>query len=176
MSKLVHLEDEADIILDEDAWARVGSYPHMDSAQEHALVILAMGLPCRIEYHPESGDHDLLVSPDVVTRVRPELKAYIEEQTQLRSRPSIDFGSFSHSPGWSAYFVWLVILMLVHRLEPRYPDLVDACASSSIGLIDHGQLWRPFTALFFHADMVHVTLVGSNTLTIAANEINTNPS
>ena len=46
--------------------------------------------------------------------------------------------------------------MLVHRLEPRYPDLVDACASSSIGLIDHGQLWRPFTALFFHADMEHL--------------------
>ena len=134
----------------------VGTYPHMDAAQEYALVVLAMGLPCWIEVHPGSTDHHLLVAPEAAQRVKDELAEYTRELRQASGHETIDHGAFAHSPGWGHYLLWLVVLMVVHRLQPRYPELVEYGASSSIGLIEHGQIWRPFTALFLHADMEHL--------------------
>ncbi len=150
------MDEESDITLSEDDWTRVGSYPHMDAAQDHALVVLAMGLPCWIEVFPDRGEYLLLVAPQAAERVSKELREYDGELEQQRSHSKVDHSSFTHSPGWTVYLLWLVILVIVHRLQPRYPELVDFGASSSIGLIEHWQLWRPFTALFLHADMEHL--------------------
>ena len=148
------LVEELDIALNEEGWVHVGTYSHLDAAQEHALVILAMGLPCWIEASLHGGYFCLLVAPQSVDQVIPELRKY--ELEQQRASPTIDHGSFSHSPGWVAYMLWLLVLVLIHRLDTRHPELVDLCASSSIGLIEDKELWRPFTALFFHADMEHL--------------------
>lgn len=154
------VEDDASLVeelqsaVNEEGWVQVGTYSHLDVAQEHALVILAMGLPCWIEAHPHGGCLYLLVAPQYANQVIPELREY--ELEQKRALPTIDHGSFSHSPGWVAYVLWLLVLVLIHRLETRHPELVDLCASSSIRLVEHREFWRPFTALFFHADMEHL--------------------
>ena len=150
------MDEESDITLNEEEWTRVGAFQHMDAAQEHALVILAMGLPCWIEVHPESQNLHLLVAPQHVERVQQELREYTRELEQHRALPTIDHGSFAHSPGWGVYVLWLVILAVVHRLQPQYPMLVEMGASSSLDLIEGKQLWRPFTALFLHADLEHL--------------------
>ena len=134
----------------------VGTYPHMDAAQEYALVVLAMGLPCWIEVHPGSTDHHLLVAPEAAQRVKDELAEYTRELRQASGHESIDHGAFAHSPGWAVYFLWVVILLVIHRLQLRQPELVELGASSSIALVDGLEIWRPFTALFLHSDMDHL--------------------
>lgn len=150
------MDDSSDNTLDEENWTRVGSYQDLRSAQDHALVVLAMGLPCWIEVFADRPDHDLLVNPESSERVLMELREYDAEMQEQLARPVMELGSFAHSPGWGAYFLWLLVLIMAHRLQIQHPILVELGASSSLELIEGNQWWRPFTALFFHADVEHL--------------------
>jgi membrane associated rhomboid family serine protease len=150
------LNTDPDITAGEQEWMRVAKYPDVKGAHEHALVILAMGLPCWIEIQPGSSDHHLLVGSASFERVRQELEQYDLENHNKPALRSTDAGSFSHRPGWIAYLSWVIVLLVVHRMQLTHPEMAELGASSSIGLIEHGQWWRPFTALFLHADFVHL--------------------
>ena len=53
----------------------------------------------------------------------------------------------------------MILLMAVFYWQNQDPSLARRAASSSIGLFGQGEWWRPFTALFLHADLGH--LVGN---------------
>ena len=48
------------------------------------------------------------------------------------------------------------MLLAVFLLQSVNPALVDAAANSSQRVIDDGEWWRLFTAMFFHSDLVHL--------------------
>lgn len=150
------MNPDAEQLQDEEDWVEIGCYPHEEDAHEHALVILAMGMPCWITTDPGRMGYQLLVSQKYESLARHELQQYEEERLQSHPDQANQPSPFTHSPGWTHYFLWAVTLVAVHRLQAHHPELVELGASSSTGLIDQHQWWRPFTALFLHSDLEHL--------------------
>ena len=75
-----------------------------------------------------------------------------------KSRPE-PVDTFHFAAGWEIFLAWMACLIVVFYLQSQDYSLTDQAASSSIGLIDRHEWWRPFTALFLHADIQH--LVGN---------------
>jgi rhomboid protease GluP len=139
----------------------VGSFPTLDQAHDHGLVILAMGQACWVSARDENGNFQLHAEIAAAPRIRAELEMYAAETEALqreKARPDwID--QPVHSAGSEILWLWMLSLLVVFYLQGTHPDLADKAASSSIGIIQHHEWWRPFTALFLHADVQH--LVGN---------------
>ena len=138
---------------------KVGEYPTLEQAQEHGLVILAMREPCWVAAEPPTGEFSLHAEPQAVSEISQELLTYDREQEQPVIVASRHDELFRYPPGWGVYALWLSAVVLTFLRQAEDPLLVGRAASSSTGLIDHGEWWRPFTALFLHADAPH--LVGN---------------
>ncbi len=142
-----------------DEWVRVGHYPSLEQAYDHGLVILAMGEACRVEEGPEPGEFDLQAEIDPAARISAELDAYGSE-VAVPAQPLPKGREWARHPaGWTFCALWVLALLLVFYWQGEDPTLVDRAASSSVGTIGRGEWWRPFTALFLHADLPH--LVGN---------------
>jgi len=136
-------------LVDEDA-AVVGEWASLDEAWEHALVALAMGVDCGVREH--RGHWVLEVERDAAAGVERELELYAEEQ----ARPV-----GGDEPRWfggalEPVLVWVMVLLACFAAQQRLPGLVDLGANSTLGLLEGGEWWRPFTALFLHADFEHL--------------------
>lgn len=141
-----------------DELAEVGRYPGQHEAQEHALVILAMRQPCWVHHDVESGGYLLHAEPAAAPAIARELREYDAEQPQ-KPVPVGSTGTrevFRYPAGWDLYFVWALSLCLMFLLQRSDPSITDRLASSSRDLIGGGEWWRPFTALFLHADTPHL--------------------
>jgi len=135
----------------------VGQYPTFAKAQEHGLVILAMRYACWVEQREDSGDFLLHAEPANLASIAREIREYEEEQLQP-VRPVVTGPDlFRHGSGWGVYALWMSCLVLAFGWQNANPDLVERFSSSSTGLIGRGEWWRPFTALFLHADAAHLT-------------------
>lgn len=143
----------------EEEWVRVGLYPTLNQAYDHGLVILAMGEACRVTEAETPGEYELQAEILPAPRILGELRAYAREMVT----PVVRMGSRNewtrHPAGWGLIALWVFILMAVFYWENQDHSLMDRAASSSVGLIGRGEWWRPFTALFLHADLPH--LVGN---------------
>lgn len=115
-----------------------------------------MGLPCWVERGSDNLQHELLVEVAVTQQVLEQLHEYDRENGEKIEAPSREPNSFSHSPGWIVYLLWVIMLLVFYRLQLIHPKISDLGASSSKGLVDEGQWWRPLTALFLHADFEHL--------------------
>lgn len=138
---------------------KVGEYPTLEQAQEHGLVILAMQEPCWVAEAEPAGEFSLHAEPQSVAEISQELLTYDSEQQQPVLVPTTHHEVFRNPPGWDVYALWMISLVLTFIWQIEHPSLVERAASSSTGLIDHGEWWRPFTGLFLHADFPH--LVGN---------------
>jgi membrane associated rhomboid family serine protease len=142
-----------------EGWVEVGKYPSLDQAQEHALVILAMQEPCWVEATDLPGGFSLHAEEQSVGKISQELLAYDCEQEPPAVVPTVGRKLFRYPAGWGVYALWMMSLVLIFFWQGEDPLLVGRWASSSTGWIDRGEWWRPFTALFLHADAPH--LVGN---------------
>ncbi len=136
--------------------AEVGRYPSLDQAHEHGLVVLAMRQPCWVSESVPPGQYSLHADPAAVAEITREIEAYENEREVPKSAPDPLAGAFRYPAGWSVYGCWATCLVLVFLLQGANPVLVERGASSSLGLIGKGEWWRPFTALFLHADLSHL--------------------
>lgn len=141
---------------DVDNLAEVGKYPTLEQAHEHGLVILAMREPCLIAESETPGQYSLQAEPAAASQIANELHAYESEKSAPRTTPP-EFELFRHSAGWDVYGIWMLALIGCFLWQQGHPSFTERAASSSIGLIGHGEWWRPFTALFLHADVPHLT-------------------
>ncbi len=135
---------------DDDTLEEVARYASEADAHEHALVVLAMGQACKV-----NEQHGIQVEPTLAEATQQELRCYDEEQASPAATPA-PANTPLHPAGWPLYLLWASILSSTHLFKQRWPSLTDIGASSSIGLIDHGEWWRPFTSLFLHADVPHL--------------------
>lgn len=142
--------------IEKDEWIDVGTYPNLDEAQEHALVALAMGESVRVENGDEPGEFDLQAEPDAVMKISEEIRQY-EAESDREAKPKMVSPSWARYPaGFGYYLIWASVLMGVFHFQQTDLSLVERGASSSIGLMEKGEWWRPFTALFLHGDVGHI--------------------
>lgn len=147
---------DADIDPNDDTWSRIATYPDRDTALDHALVILAMGQACWVEVDAEGDDYHLHVPDEVLDRAASELREYDLELGQTATEPIPMPGAFAHSAGFSIYILWALSLAVIHHFQRFHPWIENQGASSSTGLVERLEWWRPLTALFLHADSEHL--------------------
>jgi membrane associated rhomboid family serine protease len=136
------------------AW--VGNYPTSRDAHEHGLVILAMRHAYWVNPLENGAGFALMAEPEQVTAIQREISAYDREQFRPAPRIADETDVFQHDAGWGLYAVWMLALVLVFLWQHSNPGVADRFASSSTGLFSRGEWWRPFTALFLHADASHL--------------------
>jgi membrane associated rhomboid family serine protease len=133
----------------------LGRFPTEAAAHEHALVALALGESCWVMGPEEDGAFQLLAEPEPAPRIAAELDAYIAEQpVQVPLQPVPEPEVFPLHPLWCV--VWVASLVAVFRWQMMDPGVADRGVSSSVDLLMRHEWWRPFTALFMHADPIHL--------------------
>lgn len=140
----------------EAEWIDVGTYPTLDEAQEHALVALAMGESIRVEHGDQPGEFDLQADPEAAVKISEEIRQYESESEAVVIPKFVQSNWAKYSSGWAYYMIWAVVLIVIFNFQQTDATLTDHGASSSIGLMKNGEWWRPFTALFLHADVGHI--------------------
>lgn len=136
------------------AW--VGNYPNSRDAHEHGLVILAMRHAYWVNPLENAAGFSLWAEPEHVAAIRQEISSYDEEQFRPAPRIVDESDVFQHDAGWGLYAAWMTALVLIFLWQHSTPGASDRFSSSSIGLFSRGEWWRPFTALFLHADASHL--------------------
>jgi len=132
----------------------VGTFPSQSNADEYALVVLAMGLECSVIESPGGQEgFEILVDQAHVDAVGQEFAAYASEQSQPIAAP-LDTPAFSSGVGIA--LIWMMTLLIAYHFQCHDPEVTDRFSNSSRALFDQGQWWRPFTALFLHANLDHL--------------------
>lgn len=141
---------------EENEWVQVGHYPSLAQAYNHGLVILAMGEACRVEPAETADGFNLQAEPLPAGKISQELEFYRNE-TETVGQPSGATLEWARYPAGGKFCAfWALTLLGMFCWQLKDPALVDLLASSSTGLWDRGEWWRPFTALFLHADIPHL--------------------
>ncbi len=141
---------------DEDDWVDIATYPSLDEAYDHGLVALAMGESIRVEESAVPGEFDLLAEADSAPKISAEISEYDAECRETALPPLIPSDWARHPAGWPHLLVWAASLITVFYFQSQDRTLADRFASSSTALIEGGQWWRPFSALFLHGDGPHI--------------------
>lgn len=134
----------------------VGHFASLATAEQHALVVLALGRPCWLL---PAGDGFLLaVDPADQAAASRELAEFAVEEAQ---RPLADpqVLPWAGAPGLAISLLAGLALMVAFLWQQQDPTLTARGANSSRALFEDGEWWRPLTALFLHADGRH--LVGN---------------
>lgn len=140
---------------------RVGSYERLEEALDRSLVVLAMGEAITVEKSAAPNElspeprYELLADEAPAPAITRELEAYEFEELHARDGTA-EVRVRSYLGGWMAAVFWVLAVLIAFGYQQRHPELVELGASSSIGLIERREWWRPMTAMFLHADGGHV--------------------
>lgn len=143
-------------IPEREDWVPVGHYDSLQQAYDHGLVVLAMGETCRVEPAAALGSFDLQAEAGHAVKISKELDAYGKELAEAKARILPEYEPSRYPAGWAFAGLWIFTLLVSFIWKARDPALVDIAASSSVGLFGQHEWWRPFTALFLHADVPHL--------------------
>lgn len=136
---------------DESEWPAVGRWPTLSAAYEHALVVLAMNLDCRVD-DGDDGRYAVFADPAHEAAIRREWEHYAAEESERRER--VEPPAFPVGVELAA--AWVGSLVLMFAWQVRNPDITGRLSNSSEALLAGGEWWRPFTALFLHGDFGHL--------------------
>lgn len=136
----------------EDGWVAVRQFASRSDAEQHALVLAAAGIDCRLAAGVETIA--LQVVRAEVGRARRELNAYAFENRPRRSSPPIR----PLLDGLDGVLVYFGILLLLYGAPRRQTFSLDwwSAGVAQAGAIVSGEWWRTLTALGLHADLEHL--------------------
>lgn len=128
----------------------VGRFDSLRQAQEYALVVLAMNQDCLITV--EEKGYQIHGEVGLVDEIHQEFRLYEEEQRFDPSPVAVPiFGS-----GLELALVWIGVLLFCFTRQLQYPEVEEQFLSSTFGIVNDGEWYRAFTALFLHGDMPHL--------------------
>lgn len=134
-------------------WVSIAQYPSFVSADEHALVLLATGFDCWL--HPRDDCFHLSVPNSSATAALAEIQAYQQElpaEAVIQEPPVPP----AKRDGAGILVIWSLLLVTTFIFQQSDPSLTEHWLSSTSGITQRGEWWRPFTALFLHADIAHL--------------------
>jgi rhomboid protease GluP len=131
---------------------QVGVWDSIQAAHEHALVLLAMGWDCSV-HHMAEGYALFTAAADAEGASR-ELGLYAAEQSTKEPQPEPT--TVDQPAGVAWLLSWGIILTVVFSKQLVNPSLTERFSNSTIPLLEQGEWWRPFTALFLHGDLAHL--------------------
>ncbi len=154
----------------QETFGEVGHYADEHDAHEHALIVLAMKGGVLVEPSPDDGGFRLLAESPALPRVRGEIEAYDAEQRETASEsgttpsPGDPDALPPHPVGLLWIALWCAILIATFLMQQARPGFTDL--GSSVAGWPRDGWWRPFTAMFLHADLPHLVsnLVGGGVL------------
>ena len=135
------------------SWIEVGRFRDQAAASQHALVLAAAGIDCRIV--TGGALPAILVEAENAAMALSELAAYAADNRRatpppLRLRPARD--------GLAGAAIYCCALLFIHGAAGRETFSRDwlTAGDAEAGLIAGGQWWRALTALGLHADYGHL--------------------
>lgn len=136
---------------------RVQTFASRHDAYEQGLAVLAMGLPYWLEESP--AGYGILVEPEHAAAVAAELEIVAQANANWPPKP-VHLPSTRGPWPWLTPLLWAVVVSWVFQLQLRHWDaIVGWSALDGEAVLARGEWWRPFTALFLHANVGH--LVGN---------------
>jgi rhomboid protease GluP len=133
----------------------VGVYDEAAPGFERGLVVLSMGLSYWLL--PMAGGFQLLVERPFAGRARQEITCFDRESAGWPPRPAIPRSSGKRSATLTP-LLWALAVLAVFNLQNGIGPLAEGrMAMDSQAVFQRGEWWRPFTALFLHADVGHLT-------------------
>lgn len=137
----------------DDAWVEVRRFAAGADAEQHALVLTAVGIRCRLA--PQDGAVVLAVARPDAVRARQELAVYVRENQWRRDTMP---APRALTEGLDAAFAYCVVLFFLHGASRRQTFSQDwwSAGTAQAGLIVDGEWWRTLTALGLHADLGHL--------------------
>lgn len=145
--------DAPDLDDDASAWVPLASWATATGAHDHVLVVLAMGLECGI--FEDDGIYTVRADASHADAILAEWLLYDEETLAAAApKPMIENRAFPLH--LDVALLWLLALLVVFYAQGRDPTLSDRFCNSTHAMMIHGEWWRPFTALFLHADGAHL--------------------
>jgi membrane associated rhomboid family serine protease len=134
--------------------AEAGVYSTSEQGDAHGLVVLAMGLSYCLS--PCDGFFRLLVEPGQVEAVRIQLAKFDRESIGWPPLPVLPESPMAQL-ALGGPVVWALVVAAVYWGQCEWPDRLEARgALDSQAVFGAGQWWRPFTALFLHAEPAHL--------------------
>lgn len=142
------MTDDRDI-----AWVEVGRFRTLAEAEQHALVLVARGIECRLVPQIEGGAA-LTVARGEARRAHQELARYADENRQRR--PALPLRSLA--AGLEGALAYCAVLFFLYGASRRQTFAWDwwSAGAAQAGLIASGEWWRTLTALGLHADAAHL--------------------
>jgi rhomboid protease GluP len=136
----------------DDAWVEIRRFKAWAHAEQHALVLAAVGIDCRLV--PRDGAIALSVAPTDAARARHELASYAQENRRGRSPPALR----ALMEGADGALAYCAVLLFLHGASRRHAFSQDwlSAGAAQAGLIVEGEWWRTLTALGLHADLGHL--------------------
>lgn len=128
-------------------------FPTVTQAAEYGLVVLAAGHPYWVVESPDG--FRLLVENAAADKVRYHINAYRRESAGWPPAPIVDPWSGRRAEILTP-LLWSALVLGIFHAGSQRPGWYDAGALDAAGIFLRGELWRPFTALFLHADAAHV--------------------
>lgn len=131
----------------------VGDYASALEAADRGLVILALGFCYWL--NPAGDGFSLCVERAHAATVRAQLASYERECAHWPPPPFQD--EVSRSPGSGiALTLWALALVGSFWAQQRWPVWLEFGSLQPAAIFGRGEWWRPFTALFLHADVGHL--------------------
>ncbi|RYD36151.1 MAG: rhomboid family intramembrane serine protease [Verrucomicrobiaceae bacterium] len=131
---------------------QVGAWTSARNAHEHALVLLAMGWDCSV--HPVADGYALFTAAWDADGASREIALYAAERSHEAPLPEPATADHPMCVPWLVS--WGFILAAVFSKQLTDPYLTERFSNSNIPLLEQGEWWRPFTALFLHGDLAHL--------------------
>ncbi len=133
-------------------WTEIRQFRQRAEAEQHALVLNAMSINCRLIRQPW-GIGLVVATPDAA-RAERELSAYAAEN-RPRSPPSPAY-PVSQVVDGALIAAALVVLSQIGAENGFFSADWLAAGAAEAGLVRGGQWWRAFAALGLHGDLGHI--------------------